>query len=308
MIGWLQQMLFEYIVQPVLFGMGWTSLAEELFDLCEWFVLGMVEVAALAVVLGTLERLHPIETVKDGPEVRTDIIYTLIHRLGLFGLVAFACVGPVVDALHGWLALHGIGRPNIDQIRPGLTDLPAVSFLIYAVILDLADYWIHRAQHRFGWWWHLHAVHHSQRQMTFWSDSRNHLLDSLMRDALLAFLSVFIGVAPEQFVLLTLLFRALQSLQHANLRLRLPFGTDRILVGPGFHRLHHAIEPSLHANEARGVNFGVLFPWWDALFGTADWREGFVATGIDDQLRGRDYGRGFWAQQWRALLRLAGRA
>jgi hypothetical protein len=32
-----------------------------------------------------------------------------------------------------------------------------------------------------------------------------------------------------------------------------------------------------------------------------------VPTGIRDQLSGRDYGRGLWAQQGRALQRLWGR-
>ena len=63
------------------------------------------------------------------------------------------------------------------------------------------------------------------------------------------------------------------------------------------------------APDRFGVNYGILFPWWDMLFGSADWRGGYDATGIDDQvLKGRDYGRGFWAQQWLGLRRLAGLA
>ncbi|MFM2340855.1 MAG: hypothetical protein RLZZ592_508, partial [Pseudomonadota bacterium] len=60
-----------------------------------------------------------------------------------------------------------------------------------------------------------------------------------------------------------------------------------------------------------GCNFAVLFPVWDALFGTADFRSPVGPTGIRDQLPeegGRDYGRGFWAQQRLGLLRLIGRA
>ena len=54
-----------------------------------------------------------------------------------------------------------------------------------------------------------------------------------------------------------------------------------------------------------GCNFGVLLPWWDMLFGTADFQPGYAATGVRDQTeQGRDYGRGFWAQQWRGLQRL----
>jgi sterol desaturase/sphingolipid hydroxylase (fatty acid hydroxylase superfamily) len=57
----------------------------------------------------------------------------------------------------------------------------------------------------------------------------------------------------------------------------------------------------------------VLLPVWDMLFGTArfEGRPGDTATGIRDQLPeegGRDYGRGFWAQQRLGVLRLLGRA
>ncbi len=54
-----------------------------------------------------------------------------------------------------------------------------------------------------------------------------------------------------------------------------------------------------------GCNFGVLLPWWDMLGGTADFERRFDPTGVRDQVeQGRDYGRGFWAQQWLGLRRL----
>jgi sterol desaturase/sphingolipid hydroxylase (fatty acid hydroxylase superfamily) len=178
---------------------------------------------------------------------------------------------------------------------------------MYLVVLDAVDYWLHRGQHRLQWWWQLHAVHHSQRQMTFWSDQRNHLLDDLIRDAILAMVAIAVGVAPGQFVALVMASRVLESLQHANLRWRWPGFLEQVLVSPSYHRLHHAIGFG-HEGPARGVNFAVLFPIWDILFRTADWRSGFVPTGIRDQLDGRDYGRGFWSQQWRAIERWTGRA
>jgi sterol desaturase/sphingolipid hydroxylase (fatty acid hydroxylase superfamily) len=58
-----------------------------------------------------------------------------------------------------------------------------------------------------------------------------------------------------------------------------------------------------------GHNFGVLLPWWDMLFGTANFELRFDQTGVRDQIEGgRDYGRGFWSQQWQGVKRLAGRA
>ena len=48
---------------------------------------------------------------------------------------------------------------------------------------------------------------------------------------LLATLSILIGVEPQQFVLLVIAVRVLESLQHANLRLRFPFPLERVAEG-----------------------------------------------------------------------------
>jgi sterol desaturase/sphingolipid hydroxylase (fatty acid hydroxylase superfamily) len=307
LVAWLQRGLFEGVVQPVLFAFGWMRYGEELFDFTEWVVLGAIEIVVLAVVLGALERRWPAEPVVDRAAVRTDVLYTLLHRLGGFALVVFALLTPLLDGLEGELRLLGFSRINVDQLWPGITDLPLVSFAIYLVLFDFVDYWLHRWQHRYEWWWSLHAVHHSQRQMTFWSDQRNHLLDDLIRDVAMALVAVAFGAEPGQFVALLIASRVLQSVQHANLRWRWPGPLEAVLVSPSFHRLHHAIGYG-HEGAARGVNFAVLFPVWDVLFGTADWRPGFVPTGIRDQLDGRDYGRGFWSQQSKAIGRWLGRA
>ena len=300
MQGWL----FEQLILPLLYRAGLMRFAEQAFDATEWVLIGVIEVAALMLLMGWAQRRWPVEAVVDRAAIRIDVIYTLLHRLGAIPLLAFALLTPLIDLLEGELRLLGFSRLNVDQFWPGVTDLPLISFLIYLLLLDLADYWIHRGQHRIAWWWELHAVHHSQRQMTFWSDNRNHLLEDLIRDVLVALVAVLIGVAPEQFVLLTVASRVLQSVQHANLRWRWGGLAERLVVSPSFHRLHHAIGFG-HEGPAKGCNFAVLFPVWDLLFCTADFRSGFVPTGIRDQLDGRDYGRGFWAQHWLALRRIA---
>lgn len=307
LVGRAQGWLYESAVQPLLFAAGLVNYADQAYDALEWVVIGAIEVALMALVLTWCERRWGAEPVVDRAAVRTDVLYTLLHRLGAFPLLAFALLTPAFDALEAALRLDGFSRLELDRLWPGVTDLPVVSFFVYLVLLDFVDYWMHRGQHRFAWWWALHAVHHSQRQMTFWSDNRNHVLDDLLRDAVLAAFAVVLGVAPGQFVALTVASRVLQSVQHGNLRWRWGGVAERLLVSPSFHRLHHAIGYG-HEGPARGCNFAVLFPVWDLIFGTADFRPGFVPTGIEDQLRGRDYGRGFWRQQWFGLRRLLGRA
>jgi sterol desaturase/sphingolipid hydroxylase (fatty acid hydroxylase superfamily) len=183
------------------------------------------------------------------------------------------------------------------------------------------DYWIHRGQHAIGWWWSLHALHHSQRQMTMWSDNRNHLLDDLIRDSMLVVLGQLIGVGPGQFVAIVAVTQLSESLQHANIRLHFGRLGERLWVSPRFHRLHHSIGlgherncagevlPKGRSPALGGHNFGVLLPWWDMMFRTANFELRYDPTGVRDQVeKGRDYGTGFWSQQWLGLLRLVGKA
>ena len=142
------------------------------------------------------------------------------------------------------------------------------------------------------------------------------------------------GVAPGQFIAVVAITQLSQSLQHANLRLWFGRIGERLWVSPRFHRVHQASASATNflrsgprptplaepdpvpavGTRLGGCNFGVLLPWWDVLFRTGDFALRFEPTGIRDQVepdahgRLRDYGRGFWSQQWLGLKRLAGRA
>lgn len=297
--GWI----FMTVVEPLLFRFDGAGIMEQAYDGLEFFLLGAVQIALLYAILRPLEAWRPAERWSDRRAVVVDVMYTFLHRLGLFSLVLFFVLDPVFDAVAGALRLEGFSNFNLDDLWPGVTSVPIVAFVLYLVVLDFANYWIHRGQHRFRWWWGLHSLHHSQRQMSLWADDRNHLLDDLLRDALFAALAVVIGVQPGQSVLLLLATRSLETLQHANVRLSFGRVGERLLVSPRFHRRHHAIGDG-HEGVYRGCNFAVLFPVWDVLFGSANFAPGFPATGIRDQLDGRDYGRGFWRQQWLGLRRM----
>jgi sterol desaturase/sphingolipid hydroxylase (fatty acid hydroxylase superfamily) len=308
----LQQLTYENLLQPLMFALGLGNLLEDGYAATGWLLAGVAEIAVMLTLFAALERWRPVERITDRRAVRVDVVYTLIHRLGLFRLALFFTVDPLWDALFGRLHVAGLPTFQLDQLWPGVTDVAAVSFVLYLLVFDFADYWLHRAQHRFHWWWQLHAVHHSQRQMTVWSDNRNHLLDDVLRDSMMVVLALLIGIPPGQFVAVVACTRLLESLSHANVRLS--FGwLGRVVVSPRFHRLHHGIGIG-HESAGRGTlgghNFAVLFPVWDLLFGTASFVDRYEPTGIRDQLPeegGRDYGRGFWAQQWLGLKRLAGR-
>jgi sterol desaturase/sphingolipid hydroxylase (fatty acid hydroxylase superfamily) len=305
-----QQWLYEAAVQPILFYTGQGAILEIGFEGTGWLLMGLLQLAVLVCVFVPLQRWLPVEPVTDKATVRTDMLYTLIHRLGLFRVALFFMVEPLFDLAFGALRQQGVSGIHLDQWL-GISGHPLLSFAAYVVVLDLMGYWIHRGQHHFEWWWQLHSLHHAQRQMTVWSDNRNHLLDSVLVDSLMVLAAQAIGVAPGQFMAVVALTRLSESFQHGNLKIWFGPVGERLWVSPRFHRLHHAIGIG-HETQHKtlgGHNFGVLLPWWDTLFGTANFEKRFDATGVRDQVeQGREYGRGFWQQQWLGLLRLVGRA
>ncbi|HEY9208182.1 sterol desaturase family protein [Acidovorax soli] len=334
----VQQGLFESMLQPLLFAFGLGNLLENGYEATGWLLVGLLQLVVIVAVFGPLQRWRPVEPITDRATIRTDMLYTLLHRLGLFRVFLFFVMTPLTDMLFGSLRVVGLSTLQLDGLWPGVTDMPWVSLLLYLVVFDFVDYWLHRGQHHFEWWWRLHSLHHAQRQMTMWSDNRNHLLDDVLRDTLLVIVAQAIGVAPGQFIAIVAITQLSESFQHANLRIWFGRWGERLWISPRFHRRHHAIgfghetipvlppstpradtaqgqlSPAVRKDVLGGHNFGVLLPWWDLLFGTADFDLRYDPTGVRDQVepgpqgRLRDYGSGFWSQQWRGLLRLLGKA
>ena len=302
-----QQVIFEGAVQPLLFAAGMGNLLEDGYIATGWLLVGLLQLAVIFFIFGALERWRPVEPVIDRAAVRVDVIYTLIHRLGLVRVALFFSLDPLWTELAAQAHLAGWPTWSLDALWPGVTDIAWISFVLYLLLFDAVDYALHRAQHGLNWWWQLHALHHSQRQMTKWSDNRNHLLDDLLRDSVLVLVALVVGIAPAQFIAVVAATQLLESLSHANVRMSFGPWLGRVLVSPRFHRLHHGIgvgHESAGPGTLGGHNFAVLFPVWDLLFRSARFDERYEPTGIRDQLQGRDYGRGFWAQQGLGLRRL----
>ena len=311
----VQAWLFQTVVQPALFALDLSSLFEDAYGATAWFMMGVIQIIILLAVIGPLQRWKPVETMDlatDRASIRIDVLYTLLHRLGLFKLALFFTIDPWFDEALGALRTAGYGTFHLDQLWPGVTDQAVISLLIYLLVFDFVAYWTHRGQHQLEWWWRLHSLHHSQRQMTMWSDNRNHFLDSIVLDGIVVVVAQLIGVASDQFIVIVALTQLSESFQHANIRLWFGRVGERLWVSPRFHRLHHSIGIGHETNGPKtlgGHNFGVLLPWWDMLFGTANFEQRYEPTGVRDQVEvNREYGRGFWSQQWLGIKRLIGRA
>jgi len=293
--GWLQ----ENLLLPLLYSLDLMQWEDVSFGWALFAVYGAAQVAVTYAICVPLELWRPVERWPDQRAVAVDVLYTLISRIGLLPLVTFVMFYRAQVALNGFLTDHGWVPPTLERLVPGLLGHQALTFFLYVVILDFADYWRHRLSHVFDWWYSLHAVHHAQRQMTFWSDDRNHLLDDIISFLWFTIVALLIGIPPMQFPLLVLLLRLLESLSHANVRLSFGAIGERLLISPRFHRAHHAVA----AAGRRSVNYGAILPWWDMLFGTADFSADFARTGDPTAEEAMASG-GYLAQQWVGMRRL----
>lgn len=296
--GWI----FETLVQPLLYAVDLMDIADEVLTWIDFALFGLFSMLVIYAVCRPLETWRPVEAVTDRRAIRTDIIYTLLARLGIFPLLAFIFLAALQSSLEGFLADTGFVPPTLESLFPALRETPLLTFFLYVVILDFGEYWRHRFQHRFNWWWALHSIHHAQRQMTFWSDDRNHILDEAIAALWFGAIALLIGVTPSQFPLLLLIMRLVESLSHGNIRLSYGRWGERLLVSPRFHRLHHGI---LSVAD-HGKNYAVLFPFWDWVFGTADFhRDVYPRTGDPEGPESLATG-GWLEQQWVGLKRMLG--
>ena len=296
-------LLYESAVQPTLYALGMMEYADRVQEWLDFALLGIVQIILVYAVCRPLEAMRPVEDVTDHAAIRTDVLYTLLARLGVLPLIAFVLLSSAERTLNGLLADAGFVPPTLETLFPALRDIPLLALLLYVIILDFGEYWRHRFQHMFGWWYALHSVHHAQRQMTFWTDDRNHLLDDAIAALWFGAVALLIGVPPAQFVLIVMVRQLAESLSHANVRLDFGKVGERIFVSPRFHRIHHGI---LSAGED-GRNYAVLLPVWDWIFRTGDFdRTSYPRTG--DPEAPEILATGGWLRQQVEGLRQFGRA
>jgi sterol desaturase/sphingolipid hydroxylase (fatty acid hydroxylase superfamily) len=300
--------IFETAIQPVLFYLGLMDWSEEVFDGVEFALYGAIAVALAYILCRPLELWRPVEHWGEAwgerRAVRTDIVYTLVHRLGIVPAVLFLVLAPIGVAIDSYSRFAGYIPPELEQLWHPLFNHPFATFLVYMVVLDFGEYWRHRLQHRLPWWWALHSLHHDQRQMTLWSDDRNHILDDVLALAWSGTLAMLIDVPPGEYPLVLIGFRLIETLSHTNVRLGFGRFGSLMLVGPHYHRVHHSVE---HATppfgRPRGCNFAIILPIWDVIFGTRRPLAGYPKTGVAS-LAGSAVRCGYLRHQWEGFRRL----
>jgi sterol desaturase/sphingolipid hydroxylase (fatty acid hydroxylase superfamily) len=156
--------------------------------------------------------------------------------------------------------------------------LAALWFAWYFLSDGLYYAW-HRAQHRFGFFWTWHAVHHGDTSLRASSYIRLHWSEPIIQSVFIGLPIAILFQSMQQslgFLLLAGLMSAWTFLIHADL----PWGygwISRVVTTPAQHLVHHSIDER-HFNR----NFAGYFPFWDIVFGTylAPERHGAIVTGV----------------------------
>jgi sterol desaturase/sphingolipid hydroxylase (fatty acid hydroxylase superfamily) len=134
--------------------------------------------------------------------------------------------------------------------------------VVTLLAMDLCNWLAHWGDHRIGALWRVHALHHSQEELSVLTSFRAHPLMHT-NGFLLATVPVLLitGANPLAPVLITI-YVCLGTLPHTNVRWSYgPLG--RVLVSPAYHRLHHAVDGRQEAN------LGIVLTVWDVLAGMA---------------------------------------
>ena len=133
--------------------------------------------------------------------------------------------------------------------------------LLEVVLLsDILIYWAHRLQHRVGFLWRFHAIHHSAEHLDWLAAHREHPIDTIYTVGLINLPAILLGF-PLSAIVGFITFRGIWAIFiHSNVRLPIPY--LRWLIGsPELLHWHHD-------RERDAGNYANLSPLMDIIFGT----------------------------------------
>ncbi|MBX7191477.1 MAG: sterol desaturase family protein [Sandaracinaceae bacterium] len=231
----------------------------------ESLALVYLGLAVLGPLFALAQRLRP--AAEGAPSVwargrLVDWSYWVITPLvsGLISRALVVALGALVAMALGATIAHADDVFGFFAARSLLRALPeGAQLLVCLALVDLLSYASHRLRHH-ALFFPLHAIHHSAEELDWLAAARMHPLDEIVDNVAITLPILFLGPAP--WVLLCLGPITLLYTLFTHAAIELPLGPLRfVIVGPAFHRVHHAA-------DVPGVNYAGMIALWDVLFGT----------------------------------------
>lgn len=243
----------NYLKSEVLFGYTYKPWFENYF----YWLIG------LSLLVWGLEILVPWR--KKQPIFRRDFWldgFYMFFNFFLFSLIGYNSLAKVGTAAFNDLLAH-FGVYN--WVAFNIDTWPWwLQLLLMFVVADFIQWNTHRLLHRVPWFWRVHKVHHSVKEMGFAAHLRYHWVETIIYKSILYIPLGMIGFGIDDFFFVHILALLIGHLNHSNLDLSYgPF--KYVLNNPRMHIWHHAQE----LPRPYGVNFGISLSLWDYLFRTA---------------------------------------
>jgi len=190
----------------------------------------------------------------DGRELRADLLHAVITNTLPTALYRVLFYSVLVSA-SAWLSAR-VGAPLWPEAAPWPAQLA-----LALVVVETANYGIHRFLHE-SRFWPLHAVHHSSQRMYFMIVVRKHPIQAFFTYGGRLSALWLLGAPGDILALYTAVSGANGFVQHSNVHMRTG-PLSWILATPEIHRIHHSSRP-----EESGSNYADVLMLWDVLLGT----------------------------------------
>lgn len=143
-----------------------------------------------------------------------------------------------------------------------IIDLPFwLQVVIGTVVIDFTLYIRHRFVHHFAWSYH--SIHHAAKEITWITWLRLHPGDAFIMGFIATAVLWALGFDAPSMFFAHIVVKVANRINHSNIQLDFGFPLRYVFVSPNMHRWHHGT-----TEEAKNVNFCILWAWIDVLFRT----------------------------------------
>ena len=135
-------------------------------------------------------------------------------------------------------------------------------WFVLFILVDLAFYFEHRADHYCRLFWAVHVTHHSSEDFNLTTGFRSSVFQPVYRFIYLTPIAL-LGFTPLDIVFMYSVTQTYGILVHTQYINRMPRWFETLFVSPSHHRVHHASNV-IYLDK----NMGMCLIIWDKLFGS----------------------------------------
>ena len=140
-----------------------------------------------------------------------------------------------------------------------------LEIILSLIMLDMFDYFWHRANHQVPFLWRFHKAHHADTEMDVTTALRFHPGELMLSSLAKALWVLVWGPTAIAWFVFEGMISFCAQFHHSNIDFpdKVERYLSKVIVTPRFHTSHHVVD------RAYGdANFSTIFSFWDPLFGS----------------------------------------